>query len=375
MSQEEGYRGSLQIKLDNWLFNNDFSENSLEIFSKLYVIFSLFIYGIGEMFGSSFVEVSKISDIFFNPPFSIVQFFSGFPSKQLAWVLDILLHVLFGLAFFSIRPAIVFFLIFLLTYTSNAYGYSFGKIDHNFVSLILPLILSLGHLLKSKASQKIGFTKAIYCFLIGFAFFTAGLPKLFSGEWLNIWHHSVKAYTANYSIITETLANSLGINRLLFNLHGILWEVMDYFTLSFELLFLVAAFNHKQFLYFILLACFFHLGTYLFLNIGFFHHFICYLFFVDWSKFKKLKKTSKTIETSNNFQKVILSFPFGLLAFFPNSLFFFISTFENSLIKEFSFFTFIVSFIIFFLWILTPIMKKDLTKLKKEIWALWHAEK
>lgn len=266
-------------------------------------------------------------------------------------------------------------MIFLLTYTSSAYGYSFGKIDHNFVSLILPLILSIGHLLKSKASQKIGFTKAIYSFLIGFAFFTAGLPKLFSGEWLNIWDHSVKAYTVNYSIITETLANSLGINRMLFNLHGILWEVMDYFTVSFELLFVVAAFNHKKFLYFILLACFFHLGTYLFLNIGFFHHFICYLFFVDWSKFKKLKKTSKTIETSNNFQKIILSFPFGFLAFFPNSLFFFISTFENSLIKELSFFTFIVSFIFFFLWILTPIMKKDLTKLKKEICALWHAKK
>lgn len=373
MSQE-GYRGSLRVKLDNWLFNNDFSKSSLEIFSKVYVIFSLFIYGTGEMFGSSFDKVAVVPDIFFDPPLSIVQFFSGFPSKPLAWGLDILLHILFGLAFFSFRPVIIFLLIFLLSYTANAYGYSFGKIDHNFLSLILPMVLSLGHLLKSKASHHIGFTKATYAFIIGFAFFTAGLPKLFAGEWLNIWQHSVKAFTANFSIITETLSSALGLNKILFSLHGSLWELLDYFTVFFELLFLVAAFNHKYFLYFILLASLFHLGTYFFLNIGFFQHFICYLFFINWSRFKTLNRISETINCLNNFHKIGLTVPFGLLAFFPNSLFLILSTFENNMLKKLCFFAFSLGLVYFLCCVLSPIIKEDLIKLKEEVWALWHAK-
>jgi hypothetical protein len=210
--------------------------------------------------------------------------------------------------------------------------------------------------------------------LIGFAFFTAGLPKLFSGEWLNIWDHSVKAYTANYSIITETLANLLGINRMLFNLHGILWEVMDYFTVSFELLFLVAAFNHKQFLYFILLACFFHLGTYLFLNIGFFHHFICYLFFIDWNRFKTLERISKTIQNLSTIRKIKLSLSFVVLTFFPNSIFFFLSFIKSNLWKQVSFLTFSLVLTCFILQFLIPMIKKDLKRLKVELWTLWYGK-
>ena len=154
---QERHSYSLKIKLDRWLFNNGFKIDSLEVFSKVYVIFSLFIFGIGDMFGSSFQLFVSIPDFFFNPPLSIVRLFNGFPDYGVAIFLDILMHVLFGLVFFSIRPGINLFLIFLLKYLSNSFGFSFGKIDHNIISLILPLILAIGYLLKSKKPPRIGF--------------------------------------------------------------------------------------------------------------------------------------------------------------------------------------------------------------------------
>lgn len=368
---QKRHGNTLQIKLDNWLFNNDFNENALEIFGKVYVLFAIFIYGIGETYGNSFVKLAQAPDIFFNPPLSIAQLFTGFPDIVTAWGLDILLHVLFGLAFFSIKPSLVYCLIFLLLYLANSLGMSFGKVNHNFVSLILPLILSLGYFLKAKSPSHIGFTKSIYAFLIGFAFFTAGLPKLFAGDWVAIWQHSVKNYAVNFAIFDNPLSKVLGFNNFIFNVSDMFWEFLDYFTLGFELLFLPAAFKHKHFHYFLLLASVFHLGTYFFLEIGFFHHFLCYLFFINWRNFPKLYSAFEKLNNLGIKQKLFFAFLFVPLGLIPNSLFYGLESLENELIRNLGALTFSLFFVAIFAMNIRSYLVNDFKKIKFELTGLW----
>lgn len=372
MLQERHY-SSLQIKLDNWLFNNDFSVSTLDIFSKIYVLAALFIYGHGERLGTSFVELVSFPDIFFNPPLSIAYLFSGFPDHSIAWVLDLLLHILFGLAFFSVRPGLAFFFIGLLSYLSHSFTFSFGKIDHNIISLLLPFMLSTGYYFKAKAPEHIGFTKALYGFLIGFAFFTASLPKIYSGEWVNVLQHSVQNFIANYSAFRDPLSEKLGINDIILNWHGLFWEALDYGILLFEFSILFASFSLRILPYFIVMAFFFHILNYIFLDIAFFGPLISYLFFVQWDKFSMLNWLAARINSLQTPPSVLFSLVAGLLAFFPNSLFTLIGSFQDPTYSQFGFVAFSILMSITFLVCNQNKVHKDLINLKKEIKNLWFA--
>lgn len=364
---------TLQVKLDNWLFNNDFSVATLDIFSKVYLLAALFIYGHGETIGSSFVELADFPDLFFNPPISIAYLFSGFPDQTIAWVLDILLHILFGFAFFSIRPGLSFLFIFFLTCSSYSFTFSFGKVDHNIISLLLPLILSIGFYFKDKAPYHVGFTKALYGFLIGFAFFTASLPKIYSGEWVNVLQHSVQNFIANYSAFRDPLSEKFAINDIILGWHGLFWEALDYGILLFEFSILIAFFYYKILPYFIAMAFFFHILVYIFLDIAFFGPLICYLFFIKWDKFLKLNDFTSIINNSKTPQKILLSLSGSSLAFFPNSLFVLIDSLQNHTYSQLFFVTFCVLMSLTFVLCNKNKVHKDLISLKKEIKNAWFA--
>ena len=371
---QERYGSTLYLKLDNRLFDNDFNSKTLELFTKVYVLFSLFFLGIGDMFGSSFQLFYNIPNFFFNPPLSIARLFTGFPDFKTGLILDIVLHILYGCVFFNVRPGINLFLIFCLNYIVNALGVSFGKIDHNVISLILPLVLSTGYLIKENSIRHVGFIKGIYAFLIGFAFLTAGLPKLFSGAWLNIWDHAVKGIVVNYTVYSNPLSELLAFNQIIFNLHGIFWELADYFVVLFELLFVIASFSQKSFRYFLFFACLFHFGTFIFLKIGFFHHFFCYLLFLSWHKSYWFASINEKINNLSIQTKLSVALLFGFLAIFPNSLFYFAKNVLPNLWSNLILGLCGILFVFVFALNLRKDLKQDLKTVGKEIWQLWFAK-
>jgi hypothetical protein len=131
--------------------------------------------------------------------------------------------------------------------------------------------------------------------MIGFSFFSSGLVKLYGGWWK--WDIEAARYYLfiNYYSLNRTkyLADwFIGINNHAF------WKAQDYFTLVFELGFLVSVIKIKLFRIFISFAVIFHCLVLLMLNISFGGNFIIYLLFINWKKLHK-----------NVFEKTFTRFP------------------------------------------------------------------
>ena len=119
---------------------------------------------------------------------------------------------------------------------------------------------------------------AMMAFVIGFGMFTAGFIKLISG-WLNpnyqaIKFHVFKSYlNLREGVLTEWVVQ---VNSL------IVWEIMDYIIVIFEVGFLVVVFWRRWFEGWVMVAILFHLGVLFILDITFYKNVFAYFLFLDW---------------------------------------------------------------------------------------------
>jgi hypothetical protein len=270
-------------RLQAWLEREyHVSDEHLGIIRVLYCAFMLFVLGVPAV-----TWVADNPQLFFNPPMvSAGNLLSGWPAVGVLWGLSLTLVVLFLLLLFGFFVPTVSALVSLLVIACMNLRFSFGKIDHDVLLALVPLVMAFSgwgnrYSLARAADRpnRSGPCIGILAVIVGFAMFTAGYQKATTG-WLDPRAHSSYGY-----LIGNFYMYSRGALLAAAAVHvqsGALWKGFDYFTVGFELFFLVAVIRRSWFRLWIGLAIIFHVGTLLILNIGFSVNFAAYLVFFEW---------------------------------------------------------------------------------------------
>ncbi|WP_138432115.1 hypothetical protein [Fodinibius saliphilus] len=283
-------------KVKDWFdyfLHNDYAipQKGLALYRIIYSAFFLLL-GLPV-----FSWINKNPDIFFDPPqYSISALFSSFPPEWFFVFLDLSICILFFALLFGYKTKVVSILLTVLLIIGNSFRYSFGKIDHNIIVVLVPFFMSFSGWgntlsldaklnpqtsLNNKDAISSGLPITILALLLGFGFFSAGYPKLFTWIDFDLTTQGVKNWVLRGFYI-------LGRDDFLISYfsqinYPLFWEILDIIAVLFELGFLIAVFNKKYFRIFVGIAIFFHLNNLLMLNISFTSHLIIYLLFINWN--------------------------------------------------------------------------------------------
>lgn len=274
---------------DQWIFET-FSVSAeglglLRIFTSLFILFFL-IPGQG---GAHFSFLSEMPGDFFAPPPGPMLLLDGFPDYAVFQVLHtLLLFSLIGMLFgyFTKTASIISGITILML---QGLIFSIGKVNHELLIATVPIIMSFSNwgaafsidsVRKGSANDVHAWPLTMLALIIGFMMFTAGFPKVLGG-WLDPATQATQGHLFNQVFVRERDA----LLALWFiNLDNVVfWELLDWATVFFEIVFLAAVASRKWFQRFICLAVCFHFSTMMMLNIAFLPNFIAYAVFLNWT--------------------------------------------------------------------------------------------
>ncbi|WP_419869800.1 hypothetical protein [Chryseobacterium sp. CT-SW4] len=246
---------------------------SYEFLAFYRIFFSLFLLWMGV---SDYSWISDIPNSAMLPPISPLSFVESIPPKWFFVACKYIMYACLLLILIGFRPrifAIVFMVTVLIT---NNYAYSFGKINHNFIYTLPILIMAFSpwnHTYSffpepKKETDVLSRSWPIFLIsmLFGFGMFTAGFAK-YLGGWLSLDTQYSQIFFYRYRYGFEW-------NKLLSDFYDtipypLFWEFFDYFTVLFEVAFIVAFLKPKYFRFMLLLTLLFHLNVLFMLNISF----------------------------------------------------------------------------------------------------------
>lgn len=233
--------------------------------------------------------ISSLPHTFFQPPPGPMALFNGFPSHSVL----LLLHTLLILSICSMtlgwhtKKSSILTGVLLLAI--KGFVYSVGKINHDFLIIIVPVLMafsgwgkgySIDNLLKRNDQKIEGWTLTLLALFIGFMFFTAGFSKLIGG-WLDVESQAALGHVFKQYYVVERQDFLAGfvvnINSPFF------WECVDYLTVIFEVGFLLAIFHPRSTRLFLCFAVLFHFSLMMVLNISFLPNFLAYAAFLNWT--------------------------------------------------------------------------------------------
>lgn len=236
----------------------------------------------------------------FSPPPGPMWFFEGFPSESVFLLLHSLLIVSLVCLLVGFRTKWASILAGVLLLAIKGFFYSIGKINHDLLLSVLPIVMSFSGWGKAysidgwlhrgdKEFQRVeGWPLSLLALFLGFMMFTAGFPKLLGG-WLELdtqatlGHFFKQFFVKGRQDLLATYIINID-NR-------IIWELLDYATVLFEMGFLVAIIHPRSTRLFVSFAVLFHFSIMMTLNISFLPNFPAYAAFLNWSaindRFKK----------------------------------------------------------------------------------------
>ena len=223
-----------------------------------------------------FQWIARFPDAFFHPPPGLTSLFSGFPSRAYFMGVDALLitATIFLIAGRSVGLASCLISAGMLA--GNVWAYSFGKIDHDILLVILPLFMAAagwhGHA-RSRA-----WPMALFALVISLAMATAAWQKIASG-WLDLSASAVLGHSVAFAVAGgEPPAWQLALRHL----PSAAWELMDYATVGLESAFIIFVGRAALFRTLCGAACVFHLVVAQLMPITFLSNIPAYAAFVDW---------------------------------------------------------------------------------------------
>ncbi|MDR6527224.1 putative membrane protein YphA (DoxX/SURF4 family) [Chryseobacterium rhizosphaerae] len=257
---------------------------SYEFLAFYRIFFSMFLLWIGVSDNS---WIHSIPNSAMHPPISILSFIDFIPSETFFVLCRYIMYLGLLLIIIGYKPrifAIVYMVIYVLT--SN-YAYSFGKVNHDFVYTLPILIMAFSpwnrtySFFPEPVKETDGPAKSWPLFMISlifsFGMFTAGFSKILGG-WLSMDTQYTQIFFSQYRYIigwNDFLSDFYdGINSKIF------WEFLDYFTVFFETVFIIAFLYPKFFRFMLLVTVFFHLNVLLMLNISFMYSIGLYTLFI-----------------------------------------------------------------------------------------------
>jgi predicted DCC family thiol-disulfide oxidoreductase YuxK len=251
---------------------------------------------------------------FYPPPLSVAAWFTRFPDARVLYVLDISICVLlvFLLTGFKTRASSVLLTVALLI--GYSFRFSFGKIDHNILLVVMPGILAFAGwdaCFSIDARDRAG-PRAVHAWpvtllalLVGFGFLSAGLPKLTTWVDFDLSTQGVRSWVFN--------SWSMGRRRLLLPYfmtvgNGYFWETLDLMAVIFEVGFFFSLAHRTAFRTFLFLAVMFHLMNLFMVNITFPGHIRLYAVFLPWEQvIQRLpRRVTRMLEAVGSFRAMAL---------------------------------------------------------------------
>jgi hypothetical protein len=236
--------------------------------------------------------VGQVPQAFYNPPvLSLASLFPGFPPYWLMLAGDLVRIWLVVLITIGTKTRFCTIVLCLLTFLSENFLYSLGKINHDIllwaVALCLaftdwgvPYALVPDRRVNPKTAARALATAGV---LIAFGFFTAGFEKAL--RWIN-FDLSTGGFLSWFYGDWYVLDRRLLLAPLVFRVPPQLFKILDYAAVAFELSpFFCLLAGRTAWRVWLLVATCFHLANDLLLNIPFYTHVPVYLPFVAFARF------------------------------------------------------------------------------------------
>jgi predicted DCC family thiol-disulfide oxidoreductase YuxK/uncharacterized membrane protein YphA (DoxX/SURF4 family) len=247
--------------------------------------------------------ISRFPDSFFLPPPSLAAFFTGFPP---GWFFSLLMGLIsLGLVCLLVglwTPPVSLGLAVLIV-IGNSFVYSFGKIDHDIVLVLVLAVMaasgwgrrcSIDARAPGRAAERPpGWPLALLALLVGLAMLSAALTKATTG-WLSLSSQGVKGHVLANVVTSERPA--VAIELLLSIDSWIVWELMDWGTVVLEAAFLPAALSRRAMRVVCALALPFHAGIHFVMLIFFLSSLLGYAAFVEWERLLAFAPTRRAVQ-------------------------------------------------------------------------------
>lgn len=314
------------IGLNRWIFES-FTVTPeglglLRIFTALFLLFFL-IPGGGT---AHYQFLSSLPSDFYAPPPGPMMLFDSFPGLVTFQVLQtaVILSVLMILVGYHTKWASI--ITGLIVLMLQGFIFSVGKIDHEILVAIVPIILAYSNWgaafsidsLRNDSNKKTeSWPLTLLALFIGFMMFTAGFPKILGG-WLDVSTQAAQSHLLNQFYVRER-QDLLAEIAVQWN-NPVLWELLDWATVLFEIGFLISILRVAWFRLLVGIAVFFHFSTMMIMNIAFLPNFIAYAVFLNWDALYRrshqwmMKWGRKDITMSR--KMVVISFTLSLVGIF-----------------------------------------------------------
>ncbi len=275
---------------DKWIFDTyQVSNEGLGLFRICGSLFLLFFLIPGQGL-DHYQYLSSLPADFYAPPPGPMMFLDSFPPYRVFQVIYglIIMFTLGMLVGYRTKWTSILAGIFILF--MQGLIYSVGKVNHEILVPLVPIIMAFSNWGNSFSVDSLrhggqdrkaeSWPLVLLSLFIGFMMFTSGFPKILGG-WLDPSTHAVKAHLFRQFFAHEREAFLAGY-AIQFQ-SDLLWELLDWATILFEIGFLVAVRKATWFRFFLVLAVFFHFSTKMLLNISFLPNFLAYAVFLNWT--------------------------------------------------------------------------------------------
>lgn len=269
---------------DVWVQRGTFSANDLGIYRILYAVGALLVV-------PDITWVAQFPQFMFHPPPGPFQLLPGIPPLGVLIALEVIrtiLLVLLGLGVWTRGTSIATFAILLVT---NGISFSFGKINHDILIVLTPLLLaftnwgdslSVDALVRKKPALQVPqWPLRLFALIIGLAFFNAAFVKVMTG-WLS-W--STQAAHNQFYALLDSTGRMFWLTEAAARFHfAPAWELLDWLTVIVEFSLLATVLWWRYFRLAVAATAVFHLGVLLVMAIAFSASIVAYGAFVSWAK-------------------------------------------------------------------------------------------
>lgn len=249
---------------------------------------------------------------FFAPSISLAALFNGFPPTAVFTLLNMFLALCICFLLVGYRTRYVSVGVTVLLIMINSWGYALGKINHDILLVLTPMVLSpsgWGEALsldalrieaKGDSLPRGNWCVALLAFLIGICMLSSGWDKASNG-WLDPTIHSTYGHMITNMVVTgrQPWLADMAIRWM----PMWMWELGDWFAVVLEIGFLPAVFSRRVFFPVLVLACVFHFAIWALYDIPFGANIMCYAAFLSYSSVALCIGRRKIIRGMNRFQQ------------------------------------------------------------------------
>lgn len=269
--------------MGHWIFEEyKMSERGLG-FSRILFAIYLFLFEYPR-----YQWMAAFPGAFYTPPLGFGIFFRQQPSGIVMWLLLAAIITLTISLLIGWKTRLSGIGLAVLIFAGNTFAYSFGKINHDILIIIVLAVMSfsgwerqfsLDRRFKRFEGEVSGWPLALLAMMIGLAMLSAALPKATSG-WLDPSTVCVKGHIVYNFYATErpTWLAAVALQHTPFWI----WKCLDWMTVAIEAAFVLAMFSKLAFRTVCALAVFFHAGIHFTMDIQFFGNVMAYAMFVPW---------------------------------------------------------------------------------------------